>query len=78
MKIKVNGKQFEIGKLHGHTQCKVGIERACELAGIAPSDVAEIAWKHKSGETGYLEPGVKVLALDGTSFIVKEKEKPQA
>jgi hypothetical protein len=78
MKIKVNGKSFEFGKLHGHKQCKVSLERACELAGIAPAEVDEITWKHKSGEAGTLESGIKVLAFEGTSFIVKQRENPQA
>ncbi|TXH58914.1 MAG: hypothetical protein E6Q97_01050 [Desulfurellales bacterium] len=75
MKIKVNSKSFEFGKASDRTSCKVSFESACELSGIAPRDVAEITWKHKTGESGILKAGIKLIAYDGTAIIVKQREE---
>lgn len=70
MKITVNGKRHNLGVRLGLMSCKIGFEKACELAGIPSGMVGKVSYKRKDGASGDLIPGIKCVATDGTSFDV--------
>jgi len=68
MKITVNGNKRELGKSLNRTSCKLGREKIAELAGIEPTKVESITFKHKNGESGELASGQKIIAFENSSF----------
>lgn len=78
MKITVNGKKHELGKSLGRESCKVGIEKLAELSGTDLRKVELVSFKHKSGVTGMMASGQKVIASEGSVFTVTAKEASDA
>lgn len=70
MKITVNGKKFELGKACDLMSCKVGLEKACELAGIPVHRVVRATCKQKDGTIIDLVKGMKCIAWHGSSFNI--------
>jgi hypothetical protein len=68
MKITVNGSKHELGKSLDRTSCKLGREKIAEMAGIDPTKVESITFKHKNGESGELVSGQKIIAFENSSF----------
>ncbi|SNX59732.1 hypothetical protein SAMN06296273_1168 [Nitrosomonas ureae] len=68
MKITVNGNKHELGKALDRRSYKLGREKVAELAGIDPTKVESITFKHKNGESGELVSGQKTIAFENSSF----------